>query len=203
MRFLLDGMLGKLTRWLRMLGYDAVYLNDLADKDLLALAKRESRVLLTSDEELYRTAAMRGTETVLVQGLTEPQRLAEVAERYKLRLEIDTTISKCPKCGFAIRETKKSEVEESVPPTTFKVYTSFWVCTNPKCAKVYWHGSHWKKIEKTLEEARRILDSTKKPPGTREQPQPRRGQDTGETGPTRNQQILGKQRDNRTTTGHS
>lgn len=162
MRFLLDGMLGKLTRWLRMLGYDAIYLNDLADKDLLALAKREDLVLLTSDEELYRTAAMRGTETALVQGRTEPERLAAIAERYKLRLEIDTTISKCPTCGFAIREAEKSDVEGLVPPTTFKVYRSFWVCTNPKCAKVYWHGSHWKKIEQTLEEVRKILDSSRK-----------------------------------------
>ena len=60
MQFLLDGMLGKLTRWLRMLGYDAVYQNDSSDTDLLTAAKSKSLILLTSDEELYRTATFRG-----------------------------------------------------------------------------------------------------------------------------------------------
>ena len=157
MGFLLDGMLGKLARWLRMLGYDAVYLNNSSDQELLSMAKRDSLVLLTSDEQLYRTASVRGIATVLVQGRTEPERLAGLAGRYKLRLEIDTANSRCPQCGFAIREVSKDEVKSSVPPTTFKVYITFWVCTNPKCAKVYWQGSHWKKIEQTLESARKIL----------------------------------------------
>lgn len=158
MDFLLDGMLGKLTRWLRMLGYETVYLKNSSDQELLSASKRDSLVLLTSDEQLYRTAAMRGLEAVLVQGRTEPERLACVAERYNLRLEIDTAHSRCPACGFLIREVSKDLVKHSVPPTTFKVYRSFWICTNPNCAKVYWQGSHWKKIEQTLENARKILD---------------------------------------------
>jgi uncharacterized protein with PIN domain len=172
MRFLLDGMLGKLARWLRMLGYESVYLNDSSDRDLLSIAKRDSLILLTSDQELYRTAAMKGIQTSLVQGRTEPERLASLAEHYNLRLEIDTAISKCPLCGFPIREVSKDEVEASVPPTTFKVYQSFWLCTNPKCAKVYWQGSHWKKIEQTLESARKILDAKRNSTASTEQAHP-------------------------------
>lgn len=142
-----------------MLGYEAIYLNDSSDPGLLSKAKQESLVLLTSDEELYRTAATRGIETFLVQGRTEPERLAALAERYHLRLVIDTTISKCPVCGSSITETSKNDVESLVPPTTFKLYPSFWVCNNPECAKVYWQGSHWRKIEQTLESARKILES--------------------------------------------
>src|SRR5208337_4825897 len=158
MRFLLDGMLGKSARWLRMLGFETLYLKDSSDQELLSLAKRDSLILLTSDEELYRTAAMRNIETSLVHGHTEAERLAEVAKRYNLKLEIDTTISKCPMCGFSITEVSKENVEKLVLPTTFKLYQTFWVCTNVKCAKVYWHGSHWKKIEQTLESARKILE---------------------------------------------
>lgn len=172
MRFLLDGMLGKLARWLRMLGYEAVYLNDSPDHDLLSIAKRDSLVLLTSDEELYRTAAMRGIETSLVQGRTEPERLAGLAERYDLRLEIDTAISRCPACGSPIREVPKEDVEGSVPPATFKVYQSFWLCTNPKCSKVYWQGSHWQKIEQTLESARKILDTKRNATAGRRRTEP-------------------------------
>jgi len=158
MRFLLDGMLGKLTRWLRMLGYDASYQNDYSDNDLLSTAKSGSLTLLTADEELYRTATFRGIQSFLVRGKTEPERLAELAERYKLRLEIDTSKSRCPTCGSAIKETPKEDLEKRIPPATFKVYKTFWVCTNPSCAKTYWQGSHWKKIEQTLQAAKKILD---------------------------------------------
>jgi uncharacterized protein with PIN domain len=164
MRFLLDGMLGKLTRWLRMLGYEAAYENDRTDDDLLSIAKQESYILLTSDEELYRTANFRGVQSFLIRGKTEPQRLAELAERYKLRLDIDTSESRCPSCGSTIKETPKEDVRSSIPAATFKVYNTFWVCTNPNCAKVYWQGSHWRKIEQTLRAAKNILDSKSNAP---------------------------------------
>ena len=157
-----------------MLGYETLYVKDSSDQELLSLAKRESLTLLTSDEELYRTAAMRNIETSLVQGHTEPERLAELAERYNLRLEIDTAVSKCPMCGYSIREVSKENVENLVLPTTFKLYQSFWVCTNTKCAKVYWHGSHWKKIEQTLESARKILEAKGNGTANTGQPEPRR-----------------------------
>lgn len=157
-----------------MLGYEALYLKNSSDQELLSLAKRDSLTLLTSDEELYRTAAMRSIETSLVQGRTEPERLAGVAGHYNLRLEIDTTISKCPICGSSIKEVQKENVEKLVPPTTFKLYQSFWACTNPKCAKVYWHGSHWKKIEQTLENARKILDAKGNGATNTKQAEPRR-----------------------------
>ena len=152
-------MLGKFARWLRMLGYDTVYENDRSDADLIAMAKANGLILLTSDEQLYRTAIMRGVESFLVTGNTEPDRLAKFAERFKVNLTIDAAKSRCPICGSDIEERPKAAVEGSVPPATFKVYQTFWVCTNTKCAKVYWQGSHWQKIERTLEEARKILET--------------------------------------------
>jgi hypothetical protein len=142
-----------------MLGYDTIYQNDRSDNDLLAAANQDSLILLTSDEELYRTASIRGLESFLIQGRTEPERLANLARRYNLTLKINPDNSRCPTCGSPIMKTPKNEVESAVPPATFKVHSTFWVCTNPKCAKVYWQGSHWKKIEQTLETAKKILDS--------------------------------------------
>lgn len=159
MHFLLDGMLGKLARWLRMMGYEATYLNNYGDRDLLLIAKRDSLTLLTSDQELYRTAVGRGIETFLVEGRTEAERLAALAERYNLDLRIDTRISRCPVCGTLLKETPSSQVKDLVLPATFKVYKTFWVCSNPECHKVYWQGSHWKKIEQTLQAAGKILDN--------------------------------------------
>ena len=163
MRFLLDGMLGKLTRWLRMLGYDASYPKDSSDAELLAAAEADSLILLTADEELYRTASFRGIQSFLVRGKTEPERLAELAERYKLTLEIDANNSRCPNCGYPIKETGKEQLSSLIPAATFKVYKTFWVCTNPSCSKIYWQGSHWSKIEQTLQAAKRIRDLKSNP----------------------------------------
>jgi len=192
MRFLLDGMLGKLTRWLRMIGYEATYLKNYEDGKLLSLAKRDSLTLLTSDRELYRTAASRGIESFLVRGRTEAERLAALADRYKLNLRIDTTVSRCPVCGSPLREAPRDEVEDAVPPATFKVHQTFWVCNNPECGKVYWQGSHWKKIEQTLETARNILDNKKRNRAReyREQAsKPRKRRPTGPAGTTSDHEL--------------
>ena len=162
MRFVVDGMLGKLNRWIRILGYETKYVKDKTDDELVSSAKRSSSILLTSDGELYRTAIMRGVDSFLIRGQTESERLSALATRYNIQLTIDPDRSKCPVCGSSLKQVSKADVERLVPSATFKVHQSFWKCTNPTCAKIYWHGSHWKRIEQTLETARRLNDSKKK-----------------------------------------
>jgi len=156
MNFLVDGMLGKLTRWLRMMGHDAVYMNDAEDKDLVTTAAKENRILLTSDVALFRLATTRGTDAYLVKGRTEAERLAGVAGRFKFDLSVDATQSRCPTCGSELKTASKEEVKGKVPETTFKVFNQFWACSNPDCGKVYWQGSHWENIGALLEKARKI-----------------------------------------------
>jgi len=156
MNFLVDGMLGKLTRWLRMMGHDAVYMNDAEDKDLVTTAAKENRILLTSDVALFRLATTRGTDAYLVKGRTEAERLAGVAGRFKFDLSVDATQSRCPTCGSELKTESKEEVKGKVPETTFKVFNQFWACSNPDCGKVYWQGSHWENIGALLEKARKI-----------------------------------------------
>ena len=156
MRFVLDGMLGKLTRWLRMMGHDALYLNDAQDRALVANAIQEKRILLTSDVALYRYATTHGAEAFLVKGRTEAERLASLASRFKLDLSVETTRSRCPTCGFELKAASKEEVKGKVPESTFNVFDEFWACSNPDCGKVYWQGSHWGNIGALLEKARKI-----------------------------------------------
>ncbi len=155
-------MLGKLTRWLRMMGHDAVYLNDAKDQDLVKNAIKEERVLLTSDVALYRYATARGVEAFLVKGRTEAERLASLASRFKLNLSVDTTESRCPACGSLLEVASKDQVRGRVPETTFNVFDEFWTCSNPQCGKVYWQGSHWENIGAVLEEARKIQNRTER-----------------------------------------
>ena len=151
-------MLGKLTRWLRLMGCDVEYANDMEDKKLMALAKKQKRILLTRDLELFQQANAHGVDTFLVEGRTEVERLACMAKKYDLPLEIDVTVSRCPKCNTKIQIIAKDSVAGKVEKATFTSYNEFWEC--PKCGQIYWQGAHWKRIATTLEEANKALHNT-------------------------------------------
>jgi uncharacterized protein with PIN domain len=159
-KFLADSMLGKLARWLRMLGQDVVYSTELNDSKLLGVAKKEARVLLTKDLELYKRAISRGTDAFYVEGETESDRLAELAQRYTLTLEVDMEKSHCPLCNTKLIAKPKEQVSNELEKNTLVYYDKFWKC--PNCGQIYWQGSHWKQITNTLNEAKEKLDKPKK-----------------------------------------
>jgi uncharacterized protein len=151
-KFILDGMLGKLARWLRMMGYDTEYSTDLNDSELLTTSKRDNRILLTRDLALYQHAVAKNAQAYYVEGLTEPDRLATLSTRFEIALTMDMTKSRCPKCNTALISTSREEIAQKVEKNTLLYYNEFWKC--PKCGSVYWQGAHWKKIYATLEEAK-------------------------------------------------
>ncbi len=159
MNFILDGMLGKLARWLRMMGYDAKYSNKSDDAELLVTAKQENRVLLTRDFALYRQAASKNVDAYYVEGNTEPERIAVLSARFGIPLEIDLEKSRCPKCNTKITQVPKETIVDAVEKNTFANYDTFWKC--PGCGAVYWQGAHWTKIRATLKEAKQKLKEKK------------------------------------------
>ena len=160
LKFLADGMLGKITRWLRMIGCDVKYFNDLADEELINISIEEDRVLLTRDIELFRRAMSKGAAVFFVEGRDEVEKLAEIGKHFNLNLEVNVENSRCPKCNARIRPVSKDEVEKRIPPATLKFYNEFWEC--PNCGQIYWQGSHWKRINRTLLEARRRMNALRK-----------------------------------------
>ena len=159
MKFLADGMLGKLARWLRILGYDVIYSVQFNDAELLELVKKDERVLLTKDLELYKRAITRGVDAYYVEGKIESERLAEVAKRYSLQLTIDMIKSYCPVCNTKIAVTPKEHLQGELKKNTFTFYDEFWKC--PNCGQIYWQGAHWAQINKTLSQARLKLEKLK------------------------------------------
>jgi len=158
LKFITDGMLGKLTRWLRMLGYDVKYSRSLNDEQLMEIAKNEHRILLTCDLELYRhAAAAQGINAFFVERTTGAKKLANLAKRFNLTLEFDVTVSRCPKCNTKIKPVLKERIIGKVHETTATYYDEFWEC--PNCQQIYWQGAHWNRIESTLREAREYLSN--------------------------------------------
>jgi uncharacterized protein with PIN domain len=149
--FLADGMFGKLARWLRMLGHDVIYSVEFDDPELLELAKRQKRVLLTKDLELYKRTIGKGMDAYYVEGKTEPEQLAEIAKRYGLLLMVDMDKSHCPLCNTPLKLTPKEQLQAGLKKNTFTYYDKFWKCTN--CSQIYWQGAHWTQINNKLKQA--------------------------------------------------
>jgi len=138
-----------------MLGHDVEYSRSANDEELIEIAKRERRVLLTRDLELHRQATVQGIDAFFVERATEAEELANLARRLNLKLEFDVTVSRCPKCNTRIKPIPKKKIIDKIPETTAAYYDEFWQC--PSCEQIYWQGSHWDRIQTTLREAREHL----------------------------------------------
>jgi uncharacterized protein with PIN domain len=131
------------------------YSSKLDDAQLIAIAKTERRILLTRDLELYKQATAKGVDVFYLEGKTEAERLADLAKRFHIILDIDMATSRCTKCNVVVKSIPKENITEKVEKNTFSHYEHFWEC--PKCGQIYWQGAHWTKIRKTLETAKEKL----------------------------------------------
>lgn len=140
MAFLTDAMLGRLTRYLRMMGYDVVYAPDVnleTDDEIIAFAERTDRRIITRDTEITaRTDAMQ------IDSLEIEDQLRELQDHgFTLRL---TEPSRCSLCNAELRETNESPDHVATGEV--------WRCV--ECGQHYWKGSHWRDVIRTLEEIR-------------------------------------------------
>lgn len=134
-RLLADGMLGKLAKWLRLLGYDTAYENDAPDHELARRARAEGRILLTRDREL---SARRGLRALLIESETLEEQVREVQEA--LGPPPNSPLSRCPVCNTALEPISPSELVGRLPPYVLRTQSRFRRC--PDCGRVYWPGTH-------------------------------------------------------------
>jgi len=143
-RFAADVMLGRLARWLRLLGLDTFYDNHADDDFLAGLVGREGRTLLTRDHPLHRSLPP-GTSYLVVAD-RHPAQLTEVARAFSLeRFDLPP---RCSRCNGPLAETSLARVEYLVPPFVRATQHRFCQCT--ACGKVYWAGSHAPRIADRL-----------------------------------------------------
>lgn len=160
MKFVADGMLGKLTRWLRLAGEDVVCVNDFSvssegeDEFLLDLAERECRMLITRDVDLHRRALRNGLESILLEDEKEEvaQQMKKISEEIGKTFDISAETSRCPVCNGELKTVEKNKIKKDIPEGVLKNNDRFWKCQ--ECGKVYWLGGHWEKIEETIEKIR-------------------------------------------------
>ncbi len=143
-RLLADCMLGRLTKWLRLLGYDTVYLNDASDHQLARLARSDGRVLLTRDRAL---AARRGLDSLLIRSEQLEEQVEQVREA--LGPPPDSSLSRCSVCNTTLEDVSPGEVADRVPPYVRERHAEFRHC--PGCGRVYWSGSHVEAMDEQVE----------------------------------------------------
>jgi hypothetical protein len=147
-QFISDAMLGRLTRWLRILGHSVFYDQALSDNQILSLAQANNWLLLTRDHELHQRAQQQGIPCIYLYGRTISDKLAELARHLSLSFHLDATFSRCAVCGARLTQVDKSTIQSEIPARTRNRFTEFWQCEN--CSKIYWQGSHWNQISQTI-----------------------------------------------------
>jgi uncharacterized protein with PIN domain len=141
-------MLGKLARWLRVLGCDVEYFPVIGDAELVARAVRTSRLILTRDTLLVQRREARANH-FLVAGDHFRDQLRQVVERF----DIDPAgrfLSRCLECNALLTDIGKCEVRGRVPPYVYATREQFCVC--PSCGRLYWQGTHREKMIMEVEE---------------------------------------------------
>jgi uncharacterized protein with PIN domain len=142
-RLLIDAMLGKLARWLRLMGFDATYLPDVDDIVLVRHARAEGRLLVTRDRGL---AARRGVEALLIDSQDLEGQLNEVLSA--LGAPPPDAIPRCTLCNEPLEELPHDAAEGRVPPYVWRTQETFSQC--PVCRRVYWPGTHWEAIQEQV-----------------------------------------------------
>jgi uncharacterized protein with PIN domain len=146
-RFIADAMLGRLARWLRILGFDCAYDSEIDDEALVRRAVREDRIILSRDRSLPEDWWVPGIHLVGSEELRE--QLREIVHRFGLTGSV-RLFSRCNECNHPLREARKADVSERVPPHAFAAHDRFLECSS--CRRVYWEGSHTERIRRVVEE---------------------------------------------------
>ena len=144
-RFLVDQMLMSLGRWLRLVGMDVANPGVADDPELMIKARQENRVLITRDKRLAENCRTARVECILIQSTSLLGQLNEMA---KIGVKMELNPLRCTVCNGPLQAFRGADHHP--------LHERTWECE--VCRKLYWEGSHWKRIEDTLKQIRSEKD---------------------------------------------
>lgn len=155
-RFVVDINVGRLAKWLRVMGYDTLFPREGGDKDLVRIALREDRVLVTRDAGFSLRRAARQGQMHVVQ-IVEDGLLGQLRQLVReLKLDSRGGFSRCVLCNELLRAVAKADLADRIPPYVYQCQRSFMEC--PRCHRVYWRGTHWASMVLQLDEVNKEAD---------------------------------------------
>jgi len=148
MKFIADIMVGKLARYMRMAGYDVMYINNASDDQIIKIARETDRIILTRDSlMLARREFKKGIIKYLY---IKEDKLENQLDQIKseLKISLKPNLVRCIECNEKLIKVKKEDVKNKVPPYVYKTQKNFLYCKN--CDKYYWRGTHYQNIKNTF-----------------------------------------------------
>ena len=155
-KFIVDGMHGTLARKLRIYGFDTIFDPKADDEALLEVGREEGRALITSDRGLHRAALKNEIKSILLTGETDEDRMTTLFRRLKMTVStLNPEISRCPMCNGMLKPIERPSLRGRIPEGVLQRKDEFYIC--PSCGKVYWEGSHWRRIRAFAKRVERRL----------------------------------------------
>ena len=146
-KFIADEMLGKLSKWLRILGYDTLYARGMKDSTIARIAIAEGRILLTRDNSLVKKKGLK--RCILIQSDHVMDQVKQVVKELHLSSP-GNTFSRCIICNILLEPLSKEEACKRVPPYVCMTQKAFGIC--PACGRIYWKGTHYERMKKRIRE---------------------------------------------------
>jgi len=158
-KFVLDVHLGTLAKYMRMLGFDALYQNNYKDEDIVRISLKEKRAILTRDRGILKRSEV--THGYWVRNTIVEEQIVEVINRFDLKKEIKE-LSRCLLCNSLLSNITKEKVVDHLPRKVKKFQNEFYYCKN--CYKVFWKGSHYTKMKGIIDRVKLlgILNNSKR-----------------------------------------
>jgi uncharacterized protein with PIN domain len=147
MKFIATKELGRLAKWMRILGFDTEYFKEDNYSKLKIIALRDQRVILTKNTKLSKP---RGIKLVRIKSDLLNQQLSEILKELEIKPDKNLMFSRCTICNVALESVDKDKIKHKVPEFVFNAQQDFVVC--PVCQRVYWAGTHWGNVTEVLEE---------------------------------------------------
>ena len=148
-KFVLDTNLGRLARYLRLLGFDCLYENDFEDAIVAKISSEQQRTLLTRDRALLQHRII--THGYFVRAVRPRLQVPEVLSRFDL-YRLIAPFSRCIRCNGTLQDVDKATVEDRLEPKTRKYFDTFRICTG--CGQIYWQGSHYERSMRLVDDWR-------------------------------------------------
>jgi uncharacterized protein with PIN domain len=148
-KFICDDNLGKLAKCLRTLGYDTLFRLTIEDGELVSLALKENRIILSRDTKLSRFKIK--DKYLLIQSEKSLEQLKQVVDHFQLRIDKNLLFSRCLVCNQPLQKVEKEKIRERLYPYVYQTQKNFVYCS--VCDRTYWAGTHVERMTKKLFEA--------------------------------------------------
>ena len=148
-KFFADNNVGKLAKWLRMMGYDTLFFNGSDDSSMIAIALAEGRVILTRDTQIMKRRVVTSGQlkAILIQGDEAEQQMRQVIDSLNLDCQF-RPFTICLECNQPLVPRTREQVKDLVPPYVFQTQVQYVEC--PTCHRIYWRGTHWQAMTRKL-----------------------------------------------------